>query len=147
MTERSLPWPSTLKYGPSLAAGKFPLAVIFLNEDWHSSVNFKRGCFRKKTSSRKAVLHKNQWAAGGQRDTWETRNSPTDGSSLPCHRYMQKKISIHICSCAGAGDRAGEGRRLLGEAEGIGQHVPPGLSPCLCNSLSVPHCAVLVSPS
>lgn len=126
-----------------MAAGKLPLAVIFLNEDWSSSVDFKRSCFPKKMSSRKAVLCKNQWAAGGQRDTCKTRNSTTEGSSLPCHHYMQK-ISIQICSCAGAGNRAGEGRQRWGRRN---QHIPSGLSPCLCNSLSVPCCTVLVSPS
>lgn len=108
-------------------AGKLPLALMSLNEDQPSSVKLKRSCLQKTPYFRKQYCVKNQWAAGGWSETRKTRNSPTEDSSLPCHHCMQKN-PIQVCSHAGAGVRAGEGRQLLGEAGGIGQHIQSGLS-------------------
>ena len=62
-------------------------------------------------------------------ETLGKQETPLLRAAVCPHHYMQKN-PIQICSRAGAGVRAGEGRRLLGEEEagGIGQHVQSGLS-------------------
>lgn len=110
-------------------AGKLPLALMSLNEDQPSSVKLKRSCLQKKTSFRKLCCVKiSEQLVDGER--LGKQETPLLRTAVCPVITTCKKNPIQVCSHAGAGVRAGEGRQLLGEEEagGIGQHVQSGLS-------------------